>query len=469
MNNAIAILFRASTFIVLALFTFYPSYGQSPVFSLAYDEQQPIISPEGDLYFTLAYHPQNKGGQKDSGDVWFATEDEQGFSSPVPVPELSTKHYDLLIGFYQQSEVLVYHANLNNQQVIQSYIKDVEGWKKGEVIQLPGLKINRDYFSASLDAMGKIMVISMDSYGTYGNEDIYVSKYNGKSWSRPLNIGGEINTNKQELSPRLSYAGDSLYFASNAYDTQKGIEIYGSKRLDNTWTNWSPPVLLKLSQLQGVEMYYFQDLKNKRAFFTNTQKSEGFGNIYILENKAPEVIPALPLAKNPTDQRPTSVSNDRPNSSSPIVNSISNSDTLLVSNPQRESKEVVGISEKLDALANGEQLILENVLFKKATVDLLDSASSLLVLDELATFMVKHPHKKMLIEGHTDSYGNANVNMRLSLARADKIKELLVNRGVAASNLQTKGRGGKKPIATNSNEAGRKKNRRVEIKLIAED
>lgn len=75
--------------------------------------------------------PQNKGGQKDSGDVWFATEDEQGFSSPVPVPELSTKHYDLLIGFYQQSEVLVYHANLNNQQVIQSYIKDVEGWKKG--------------------------------------------------------------------------------------------------------------------------------------------------------------------------------------------------------------------------------------------------------------------------------------------------------------------------------------------------
>ena len=103
-----AILIRASTIFVLALFTFNPSRGQTPAFSLGYDEQQPIPAPEGDkLYFTLAYHPQNKGGVKDSGDVWFAVAGDDGFDSPVPLPELSTEHYDLLIGFSQPNEVLV--------------------------------------------------------------------------------------------------------------------------------------------------------------------------------------------------------------------------------------------------------------------------------------------------------------------------------------------------------------------------
>lgn len=464
-----AILIRASTIFVLALFTFNPSRGQTPVFLLGYDEQQPIPAPEGDkLYFTLAYHPQNKGGVKDSGDVWFAVAGDDGFDSPVPLPELSTEHYDLLIGFPQPNEVLVYHANLNSQQVIQSYTKDSSGWNKGEAISLPGLKIEGDHFSASLDSSGQIMVMAMDSYGSYGNEDIYMSQFNGTSWTRPINIGGDVNTAKQELSPRLSATGDSLFFASNAYDTQKGIEVYASKRLDNTWRNWSPPVLLKLSQMRGVEMYYYQDLKNNRAFFTNTQTSEGFGNIYMLENLDAETIPAPALADKRPGFRANSNLNDPGNTPAPKANPITAADTQLLSNLQEESLVQINMAEKLDSLAIGELLILENVLFKRGTVDLLDTAS-LNELDELATFMLVHPDKKIAIEGHTDSYGNADVNMRLSLARAAKIKELLVERGVKATNLQTKGWGGKKPIATNSNEAGRKRNRRVEIKLIAND
>ncbi|WP_339903467.1 OmpA family protein [uncultured Cyclobacterium sp.] len=460
--------FRASTFFVLALFTFYPSKGQRPVFSLAYDEHQPLIAAGGELYFSLTYHPQNKGGLKDPGDVWVAAEGKQGFEPPVPVYELSTEHYDLLIGFNQRNEALVYHANENSQQVIQSYTKDSLGWRKGEFIQLPGLKIKGDHFSASLDSSGQIMLMSMDSYGSYGNEDIYMSQYNGISWSRPMNIGGAINTAKQELSPRLSKTGDTLYFASNAHDTKKAIEVYASKRLDNTWRNWSPPELLNLSQMQGVEMYYFQDPKNDRSFFTNTQTSEGFGNIYMLENLDLETIPVKILAENSTESRSNLDANDGINMPKPKVNPITVADAHLFSNLGEESKGQISMAEKLDSLAVGEQLILENVLFKKGTVALLDS-TSLLVLDELATFLKKHPEKKMAIEGHTDSYGNANVNMRLSLARADKIKELLEQRGVEATNLIAKGWGGKKPIATNSNEAGRKRNRRVEIKLIAED
>ena len=220
--------------------------------------------------------------------------------------------------------------------------------------------------------------------------------------------------------------------------------------------------------MRGVEMYYYQDLKNNRAFFTNTQTSEGFGNIYMLENLDAETIPAPALADKRPGFKANSNLNDPGNTPAPKANPITAADTQLLSNLQEESLVQINMAEKLDSLAIGELLILENVLFKRGTVDLLDTAS-LNELDELATFMLVHPDKKIAIEGHTDSYGNADVNMRLSLARAAKIKELLVERGVKATNLQTKGWGGKKPIATNSNEAGRKRNRRVEIKLIAND
>lgn len=462
MNIVLVTFFRASAIFVLALFTCHSSYGQSPVFSLEYDEQQPLIAPDGQLFFTLAYHPQNIGGIRDSGDVWFASEEEQGFGSPKPVPDLSTKHYDLLIGFVHRDTALVYHSNLNNQQAIQRYFWDGLNWEKGKVFPIPGFKIDGEYFSASLDPTREIMVMSMDSFGSYGNEDIYISRKIGDSWSRPINIGDAINTTKQELSPRLSSSGDSLYFATNAYENQKGIVVYVSKRLDNTWKNWSQPMLLELSQMQGIEMDYFQDPLKNRSFFTNTQTSEGFGNIFALEKATPKTISPISKIDEAKSQPPNlTVTENR-------LKPVTKTEKAIPSNAQQESEIVGNIVKDLDSLAIGEGLILDDVLFQRASVNLLDS-TSLFVLDELATFLIDHPKKKILIEGHTDSYGSANINMRLSSARAYKIKELLVKRGVSEASLQTIGRGGKRPIATNSNEEGRKRNRRVEIKLIAEE
>ena len=73
---------------------------------------------------------------------------------------------------------------------------------------------------------------------------------------------------------------------------------------------------------------------------------------------------------------------------------------------------------------------------------------------------------KIEIGGHTDNVGDDNANLILSKQRADAVRDYLVENGISADLLETKGYGESKPIASNKTEEGRRKNRRVEIKFI---
>ena len=84
-------------------------------------------------------------------------------------------------------------------------------------------------------------------------------------------------------------------------------------------------------------------------------------------------------------------------------------------------------------------------------------------LDKLATVMSKYNRSEITIIGHTDSIGSNPYNQRLSEDRARSVKDYLVRRGVAASRMTIVGRGESEPRDTNSTEAGRQLNRRVEI------
>ncbi|EPR65605.1 OmpA family protein [Cyclobacterium qasimii] len=472
MNKTFVILLRASTILVLALFVIHKSEGQTTelkrIFSLEYDEQQPLLAPDGSLYFTLAFHPNNKGGKRDSGDIWFAPKKEGVFMSPQSVPEISTPYYDLLIGFIDENIALVYHANLNNQQVIQRYKWSGVRWSRDEPMQLPGFKTKGDYFSAALDPSGSYMVLSMDSYGSYGNEDIYVSKRNGNSWTRPLNLGTTLNTASQELSPAITLNGDTLYFSTNASDSEKSIEIYFSKRLDDSWGNWSKPELLGFSEMAGMDMYYLPDRKNGGFFYTNTQTSDGFGNIYFNGKASMQSTNSFLEQRNNLGNEPETIIID--SSAFAKNEAVIPTNNGVNSNTESPLEKSIGgtLSKNLDTLAAGKGLVLEDLLFQRGSVELVNK-ESLTILDELSVYLMENPEKIISIEGHTDSYGNEGVNARLSLARANKIKDLLLEKGIPEVRLLTKGWGGKKPIATNSNLAGRIKNRRVEIFVLTKD
>jgi len=95
----------------------------------------------------------------------------------------------------------------------------------------------------------------------------------------------------------------------------------------------------------------------------------------------------------------------------------------------------------------------------KATI----TASSEATLAEVAKLLQKNSAWKIEIGGHTDNVGAKDTNAKLSQARAEAVKSWLVGHGIAAPRLTARGFGDTKPVAGNTSDEGRSKNRRVEL------
>jgi outer membrane protein OmpA-like peptidoglycan-associated protein len=105
-----------------------------------------------------------------------------------------------------------------------------------------------------------------------------------------------------------------------------------------------------------------------------------------------------------------------------------------------------------------------NVQFTSGTSTLTKGAKT--ELNKLVPIMnVQYPDIRISIEGHTDSTGKAETNLKLSEKRAASVKTYLVSKGISTGRLMTVGHGSEMPIESNKTSAGRAKNRRVEFKL----
>lgn len=91
--------------------------------------------------------------------------------------------------------------------------------------------------------------------------------------------------------------------------------------------------------------------------------------------------------------------------------------------------------------------------------------SGKLILDEMVEAIKKANPKRLAIVGHTDNIGSPTRNLALSRSRADSVKTYLIAKGVPADLITTSGLGADQPIASNSEEAGRKRNRRIEFRV----
>jgi outer membrane protein OmpA-like peptidoglycan-associated protein len=84
-------------------------------------------------------------------------------------------------------------------------------------------------------------------------------------------------------------------------------------------------------------------------------------------------------------------------------------------------------------------------------------------LNSIVNYLLLHPERSVRISGHTDNTGSEAHNLTLSRQRAEVVAEYLVSNGINIDRLETSGLGSGKPIAANTTDAGRKKNRRVEL------
>jgi OmpA-OmpF porin, OOP family len=267
----------------------------------SYDEQNPVLSPDGQtLFFTIGNHPENVGGKKDPGDIWFSRKEEGKWSTPVHAAVLNDRAYNAVAGYSPDGLTLFLHGHYgtsgspSKSQGISFSRNQGSGWARPENIQIPYFMNKSGTLCGAISADNSVFVFSAESYGTYGVDDLYVSVRDQGKWTAPKNLGSIINTQFQELSPSLSEDKMTLYFSSNGRKGEGSFDVYSANRLDDSWTNWSVPVNLGPQiNSEGRELFYRFYGATGSALYTTTKSSDGYGDVRIY-------VPNVPLPASDT-------------------------------------------------------------------------------------------------------------------------------------------------------------------------
>ena len=492
-----------------------------------YDEQNLVVDPSGNrIYFTRSGHPQNVGGIRDKGDIWYVEKtDSAGWSEPKHAGSLiNHQGLDGVAGISRGGKTiyLLNHgkgASLQARKGISKSSWEQGGWSEPVEVPIRYFSNRSAHIDAFISPDEKVMILSIQSYQTYGNEDLYVSFNQGNGqWSQPLNLGAQLNTPGEEWSPYLSPDTKTIYFSSNGHEGFGSRDIFMAKRLDETWTQWSKPENLGAAvNTKGAELGYFIPSGKDFAFLSSTQNSEGFGDIFsvplnelipavapvrdtVVEIEVPEtvvetvepereVLPSLialhakVVDVNTNEPIPAKLVFDH-GAKQKIIRTSDSQDHLKVSFANGEEvdmrieaagylkyqeKFVVSDSINVERVFKlvpekvGTKVAIGNVLFKRGLPLFADSLSAQKELDKLVALMSTNPVMEIRLEGHTDGRGVAELNQKLSEARVAYIKQYLTSQGIVGERIETIGYGGSRPIASNNLESSRMLNRRVEF------
>ena len=132
-------------------------------------------------------------------------------------------------------------------------------------------------------------------------------------------------------------------------------------------------------------------------------------------------------------------------------------DAEAAARAKAEATKMSEVKASFDAALRGIKFNSSKSTFKQESFTLMDNVVSV---------MQKYPDFNVSIEGHTDSQGGEAANTKLSISRANAVKDYLVSKGVNATRLTTKGLGEYRPIADNNTAEGRAQNRRVEFVIV---
>ncbi|MDX2195606.1 MAG: hypothetical protein NW207_04240 [Cytophagales bacterium] len=150
-------------------------------------------------------------------------------------------------------------------------------WAVPTPISIVGFENLSEHVNYFMNIAEDIMLISLKDTSSLGETDLYVSYLdkNNHTWSKPKNMGKNINTEFIEDHPYLSPDGKTLYFSSNGYFGFGGLDIYVSKRLDDTWIHWTKPQNLgPVVNTKYDEFGFYMTASTKHAFFNQVNEFE---------------------------------------------------------------------------------------------------------------------------------------------------------------------------------------------------
>ena len=401
-------------------------------------------------------------------DLFSSSMDRKGkWSVPVPVEELNSEFEDGAPNFsYDFSTVYFTRCKMGkNQQVAcQIYTSSRSGGQWGEPKLLDIL--GGDSITAAHPAIApddKTLYFVSDMPGGVGENDIWVTVNENGTWSKPRNLGEEINTTGNEVFPFMHPDG-TLYFSSDARVGMGGLDIYKAKK-DET-DSWVVENLKFPINSNADDFGITFEAEMERGFFTSGRRGRGNDDIYSF------VLPPLEFAVNGLvrDDRSeelligakvTAVGSD-----GITIESTTNEDGSFrfmlkpstdyvfiagrsgyLRGKARESTRGLEASKEFEVtiyLASTENVIeLPNILYDFASADL--RPESMVSLDNLVETLNDNPNVTIELMSHTDSRGAPADNEELSQRRAQSVVDYLISKGIAQDRMEAKGYGESQP------------------------
>jgi outer membrane protein OmpA-like peptidoglycan-associated protein len=469
------------------------------------DESFPVLSADGTLMFFS--RSTNFGSlEYDKRTIMYSefnkTTGEWSVAKPMPAninqgrkPQLVSvspdKNSIILSGTFDKNGKYI-----TDDGVAISY-RTKNGWTNPESIKIPGYENLDEYDDYSLSANNKVLILSISKKGGFGERDMYVCFKQNGVWSSPKNLGATINSFADDFSPCIAPDNVTLYYASFGKPGYGKSDMFVTRRLDDTWLNWTEPENLgpeinnKFSnsglQVDAFGQYAYIDEFKDNVVKTNIYKfqipeSARPKPVAILKGKVFNMLTKEPISLPVIYENMESNSEEGTAVSSPIDGSfvivlpfgfdygltatakgyISESKRINLKDTAKNTFTEMEVDLYVMPLTVGESIKLNNIFFAPDKFDLTELSFS--ELDRLVNIMNQNFSLGIEIAGHTDIGGkeaSPESLETLSFNRANAVRNYLVSKGIEEKRITAKGYGNKFPVSTNQS-----LNRRVEVKIL---
>lgn len=480
-----------------------------------YSELNPLLSPDGKtLYFSRKNHPRNVGGVKDKEDIWYSELDSTGnwqlarnmgslFNNPEPnfVNSIQSVTPD-----GRTAVMLLGNKYLDNgkMQAGVSISSNVGGtWSKPVALTITNDYNFNEKANYFLTNNRKTLIMSVEREDSYGDRDLYVSFMQEDSvWTEPLNLGDIINTASEESAPFLAMDDRTLYFSSNGFSGYGASDIYASKRLDDTWTNWSDPENLGPEINSPLEDLFFNIPASSEYAYYSRGVSANNTDIFriklpilrspdpwvtvrgkIIDGTSGKPMGARIVYERLPDGHQLGATESDPETgeyeirlpggnlygvraeATGRISENQNLDLRNITNDQVIDHKDFNLDPiQLSEVGENVTLVLNNIFFDFDKASL--KAESYPELNRIISVMNERGAMEIEIAGHADATGPELYNLKLSERRARSVVKYLTDKGIQQERISVVFHGESKPIAPNHTPDGRRRNRRVEFKIL---
>ncbi len=371
------------------------------------------------------------------------------------------------------------------------------GWSSPKSIKVDGFETKGDLANC-ISSDQRFLISTLDNKESKEKDLFVFFRMDDGSYGKRLNLGTIINTSKNESTPFLAPDNKTLYFSSDGHPGYGAYDIFISRRLDDTWTNWSEPENLgpKINT-PDWDGYYCVSAKGDYAYMTTYWQTLGLADIVRIELPQEAKPEKMIIIKGKVLNKIT----NEPIGAEIRFNEMNTNDNpgIGISDPTTGDYQVVlsygeffqlyaqkegyyALSDQIDLREKGDFKIVEkniyltpikvgevfrlnNLFFETASAEL--KPESYQELERLVKFLNENPTIKIKIAGHTDNVGSDKDNLELSQNRAAAVEQFLKQATINLERISSEGFGEGKPLESNETEEGRRINRRVEFTIIS--